>query len=276
MRKPGLYIDGSAEHDGVLGRLHPAPPNLSPNGAAGSRSCNPAPRRERKNMVDPFTIDKSAQRWLFKTAHKHYWRVQSWYELDDLIQDGYMTWCMVVSRYADSVRERCKDLPEHKRTDAMIEVMMSLFTRSYINHIHDLATKRTRIAETVIADLVSDGQTYDRYLDKILADEATTSEEAELVNCAPDGVREVLQLYTNEPDSPKINAKFRIRRDGSRESLNERLCRLAGVDGSVDLVSSVKAYLRGDEKDPAESLVDKLVFLLMECPPGSDDFVAAG
>lgn len=197
--------------------------------------------------METFTvIDKSAQLWLFKTAHKNYWRVQSWYDLDDLIQDGYMTWCMVADRYADSVRERCKDQPENQRHDAMVEVMMSLFRRSYTNHIHDLASRRSRTLEVAVSDLDPVEQSHAQVFENTTP-AYNAAREAEVVDLAPDGIREVLQLYNNDPASPKISARFRVRRDGSRETLNERFCRLSGCDpDKCNLVNSVYQYLTDD------------------------------
>ena len=222
------------------------------------------------SKMNPFVIDKPAQRWLFKTAQKNYWRIQSWYELDDLIQDGYMTWCMVADRYADSVRERCKGQPEDKRDEVMGEVMMALFIRCYTNHIHDLASKRSRITETALSELVHDNQSHEQFLDQVFGSDASTSDEAELINLAPDGVRQVLQTYNDHPDSPKINAQFRVRRDGTRETFNERLCKLAGRDPkSVDLVKAVHSYLTG--KDDTDSMIDRMVSLLVQRQPSADE-----
>src|SRR5262249_22978151 len=75
------------------------------------------------------SLERNITGWVFKYAKKNFWRVESYYELDDLVQDGFMIYCAVREHYSDIT-----DKPH----------LMALFKRAFSNHIHDLSTKRTR------------------------------------------------------------------------------------------------------------------------------------
>lgn len=192
-------------------------------------------------MDNAHLMDDSAQRWVVKTARKNFWRVQQWYELDDLIQDGYMWWCFVVNKYHDSAYERCAGSKNIE--DSVKQLLMSLFMRTYTNHIHDLSKSRTgAAAEVRLTDLASTSTDEAAIVESALAGVAVCDAYAAvLVNSAPDGVRQVLQAYSYE--RPSAVSAYRIR-GGERETMNDRFCRIAGKDpASTDLVSQVKSYL---------------------------------
>jgi hypothetical protein len=81
-------------------------------------------------------MDMGARRWLVKTAYKNLWRVHSFYDLDDLIQDGHMMYALVVQRYPQA-----KDPPH----------IMRLFQITFLNHIHDLSKHQSRMAALIDA-----------------------------------------------------------------------------------------------------------------------------
>lgn len=190
-------------------------------------------------------IDPSAERWLLKQAYKNYWKVPSWYDLDDLIADGYSCWYMVVDRYSESAKERVlaqNKKPKLTMDEAVLEVLMSLFTRTFTNHIYDLAQRRTACLEDTLSNLVSDDALEATFLDKALSQNAVCDVYSRsMISEAPGGIREVLQAYADA--APAVLSAYR-RRNGVRESMNERMCRIAGKDPEeVDMVSMVRAYL---------------------------------
>src|SRR5690554_2636340 len=94
-------------------------------------------------------FDAGLKRWIRATAYKNYWRVSHWYDLEDLIQDGYMAYCTCAEHYGHLVRKR-KPSAEDRRN------FMALVKRTFENHIHDLATKRTVTQELPISMLQND------------------------------------------------------------------------------------------------------------------------
>ncbi len=162
------------------------------------------------------TMDEGARKWLIKTARKNHWRVMRWYDLEDLISDGLMCWQIVVRRYT-RVRER-----KH---------IMALFQRTYINHIHRLANKRTRQAMELVTDRLPD---------------EVSCPDAELLQFACTAPADVRALLFAIIDRPEILARpHRRRLDGRRETTNSWLCALAGLDPDKHNVDSqLRALLK--------------------------------
>lgn len=165
-------------------------------------------------------MDDGARGWLFRTARDQFWRVAVWYDLDDLVQDGYFTYYRVQKFYPDVV-----DRPH----------IMRLFQISYMNHIHTLAklARRTNATEVPAAEV-----------DPFILETITEDELATLYTLmaqAPQAVQAALRLYSTKDGRRRLRSTYRIRKDGTRETLNERLCRLTGFDpGQVDLVTQMR------------------------------------
>ena len=124
-------------------------------------------------------MDDGATRWLFKTARQNFWRVANWYDFDDLIQDGYLTYYRICRRYPD-VKERAH--------------IMGLFQVSFINHLHRLANLRTRAsAEVTFADT---NASEDTLLDKVVSNEA---ELLMFIAHAPGFVKQALGSLSHDP-----------------------------------------------------------------------------
>lgn len=89
----------------------------------------------------PRRMNESQRRWLVKVARSQFWRVAPWYELDDLIQDGFLCYAKVLRKYP-----RIHN-PAH---------LGKLFQVTYQNHIHTLANRRRHsITELHLDDLVA-------------------------------------------------------------------------------------------------------------------------
>lgn len=173
-------------------------------------------------------MDEGARLWLFKTAHKNYWRVAPYYELDDLIQDGFVSYYKTVARYKRRVKNRSH--------------MMRLFQMSYVNHIHDLAKLRTRHNRVIANDLVTGDA------DPLNALAANCSDDTHQLVVfmaalakAPTQVKQVLLILTTHQGRMELCKPYRGK--ANRETSNERLCRLTGYDPEkTDLVAAVKNY----------------------------------
>ena len=57
---------------------------------------------------DPF-FDAGVRGWIVKTAYKHYWRVSSYYEFDDLVQDGYLCYAKCLRTFRPKGFEKHAD-----------------------------------------------------------------------------------------------------------------------------------------------------------------------
>jgi len=77
-------------------------------------------------------MDHGARIWLLKTVQKNYWRVPKWYEVDDLVQDGFLHYLRVLRKYQE-VRN-----PAH---------LMALFKVTFCNHLNDLSNRKTWCTE---------------------------------------------------------------------------------------------------------------------------------
>lgn len=174
-------------------------------------------------------MDRGARAWLIVVAVDNFWRVAKWYELPDLIQDGYMVWARVVKKYeVDAGRVRSRP---H---------LMRLFKTAYLNHINDLSNAKTRaLLEVLVGDLVGD---VDDPWDVVGA----ICPDAEMQSCiaeAPAIIGRVLsRLITC--DGRALRSLHRVAADGTRGTLNSRLCRMAGVDPDIDLVGELRAYFK--------------------------------
>jgi hypothetical protein len=175
-------------------------------------------------------MDDGAKRWLWKTARQQYWRVASWIELDDLVSDGYLHYYRVLRKYP-----QVTDRPH----------IMRLFQITYINHIHNLAKQRTRQVDRSMADtlVMREGDEETRLADQSLSEDSLGPLWAALV-AAPQLLQELLKAMGRVDSGPVMRAAYRVKKDGTRETVNERLCRMVGVrPESVDLASMLRSYL---------------------------------
>lgn len=162
-------------------------------------------------------MDKSAVGWLYKTAHKQFWRVADWYEFDDLVQDGYLCWLKVQQRYVET---GAATDPKH---------VMSLFQRSYINYIHGLASHKLQQIDCPSVD----GELRSAEIDGWQAVEFLMAEAPSRLKAAAGGLAKL------------GNGRSRRRSNGTRETTKERLCRAIGFDPEEtgNLRDELRAYL---------------------------------
>lgn len=179
-------------------------------------------------------MDAGARGWLYRYAQRNYWRVSSWYDIDDLVQDGHMHYCRVVDRYPDAVD------PPH---------IMRLFQITFINHINDLVKKKLRLVEVPVLDAVSSSlpsamrREADAW-DSIVADEMTHDEiaMAALVAHAPDPIKRVLDLLMTDEGCRRLRSVYRRFPGGHRETRDERIARLTGLSATIDFEKMFRAY----------------------------------
>jgi DNA-directed RNA polymerase specialized sigma24 family protein len=166
-------------------------------------------------------MDMGARRWLYTEARISRWRVPQWMSVHDLIQDGYMCWYRVIRRYSRVPRGSSA----HR---------MALFKRVFRNHVHDLSKQRSRLPEVHIEDLppgMADLHAYDLQ---------------QVYGGAPPLVKLGLTVLMAPQHARSLRSHYRFRADMTRETFNERLCRLAGLDPrTIDLAGEIREYLTG-------------------------------
>jgi DNA-directed RNA polymerase specialized sigma24 family protein len=184
-------------------------------------------------------MDRKTKQWVARTAAKHYWRVASYYDMDDLIQDAMLVYHRTLIRYNESGRHAAQERTQTKA------YMVNTFKRCYLNHIHDLANKTSREPSTCfLEDLIPPASDGEYLANNILPKFQEQQTFATYLSRAPVKVREVLRLFASDDGCERMRVPYRVRPDGARETLNERLCRLAGFDPQrVDLVEHLQQYL---------------------------------
>ena len=176
--------------------------------------------RPHRKALSRGTMEPSVQRWMRKVAHSNYWRVADWYDVADLLQDGWMCWQIVLTRYP-KVRD------SHHLT--------RLFQTTYVNYIHKLANRRTATPEQTLAM----EQDYAR------AEQLLIDNHAELMTFlaeAPPPVRHLLRAIDADP--ALLARPLRRTANGRRESTNSWLCSLIGLNPeAIDLATMLNGYL---------------------------------
>lgn len=175
-------------------------------------------------MRDHAYLDEGLRRWIYRTARQNHWRVASWYELDDLIQDGFMCYQKCAVKYARLLRKRKPQKSDRRNFMALVKV-------SYERHIHDLANKRRKQKEVAISSLLPKDKEYS--LDVVFERLGGTTEQTDFLlrlNELPPKVRNVLVEALQDVlkgKQPKV------------KELNKRLNAALGSKNSVDMVSRI-------------------------------------
>ena len=174
------------------------------------------------------TLDASLVGWIKNTAKYHHWRVARYVDLEDLIQDGYLYYAKCLKLYGFTAKNQ-----EH---------FMALFQRAYLNHITELARKRTRGEYVLIDDNRPDSFNSELWLDMILGGVEGEGFITRLKQEAKFPVSAVIALFTTE-SGVAISRRHPQRQ---WEPLNQYLCRLIGVDhNDYNLPLLVKSFLDG-------------------------------
>lgn len=172
-------------------------------------------------MADVFP-DAGAVAWMHSYARKNYWRVAAWMDYDDLIQEGYKAYYEVRWRYPTAIE------PAH---------IMSLFKLCYCCLITDLSRARTKQQDDARSDIV---EVYDG--DAVTVPD--TSEIQMLLIKAPQIVKEVISLLTDDKNLELLSKPFEKKSNGRRETLNERVCKVLGLNSEkIDAIKNVRMYL---------------------------------
>lgn len=176
-------------------------------------------------------LDEGGRRWLLKTARQHYWRVSAFMDFDDLVQEGLWKWCYVVRKY-----EHIDHMPH----------LMALFKTAFNNHLNTITSKNSRHKMEFFEDLLP-GASVEEVLSNacLVTIEDNSAVFTERLAMAPPLVRKLLNALLELDGPTPLKGHARCREDGTRETTNERLCRLIGADARYDLYGETISFLRG-------------------------------
>lgn len=190
-------------------------------------------------------LDAGGLGWLHMYAHRNYWKVKHIYDdVHDLIQDGHMCWGIVANKYT-----HCGDLIVDNR-------LMSLFKMTFVNHIREVAAKekdrkrdffhmKRNLEDMVDRDVPEKRQNVlDRLYARVNAGDLYNDPGVVLTIVeAAEPIRSVLKFLVSDEGIRTMQRPFRRKLDGSRETVNARICRSIGRSYDVDLMSMTKQYL---------------------------------
>jgi hypothetical protein len=167
--------------------------------------------------------------WTVNFVNKNIWRCGPDYDMEDLVQDAFLTYMMVRDRYPE-VRT-----PQH---------FMALFKRCFGNHVHALANKRTKRSEQHLDEEER------QKLKRLKAPDGDIDEKMlrlSLESLARPVKKLIEEMGVLNPDirTERVRSK-QVLPNGSkvRETTNQFFCRLAGVDpADVDMVRMVEESL---------------------------------
>jgi hypothetical protein len=166
-------------------------------------------------------MDNGARNWLIGFVHKNTWRLKApGYEFQDLLQEGYLCWQLVLLRYP-AASDRAH--------------IMALFKASFRNRVLDLS-RRDRVRGSYFPGVDVD--------ELPLMHREMTCETADLCRMVCELPMDISQAIKAMITGNVLQAPMRRRRDGTRETLNERLCRCIGKDHAHrDLPMEIKSAL---------------------------------
>src|ERR1700693_1276040 len=144
-------------------------------------------------------LDDGLKGWIHKTARNNLWKVGTWYDLDDLIQEGYLVYCKCLKRF-----EEADHLPENEKRKRF----MAYFKSAYENHLRDLAQEKT--PEMSFAALTSDTEQEVQSVFDIPQPEEVSLYMALLQ--APTEVLEVFQALIQDAQEAGSYLRSRLRR----------------------------------------------------------------
>ena len=164
-----------------------------------------------KRFIRPHRLDAGMHRWIRNTATKNLWRMPPYYDVDDLIQEGYLAYAKCALKY-----------PHVKE----VRHFMALVKVSFVNQIHSLANRHTKRLAVNICD-------------ELLADTASIPEHVTfhvLVKQLPNELQELITILLNDA-RPMLRFT-----DGTRETTNEYFCRLIGIPPEVNVLAVFKEH----------------------------------
>lgn len=197
---------------------------------------------------DPY-FDAGVRGHIVNLAQRNAHRLAG-YEIDDLVQEGYLCYLLVKNRYVGKRGKRMADgrrrryLPP-KRPDAIARRhFMKLLQRTITNRFHSIAKRQSRSTEVVAADLIAPDQPEVRFWETLFPAEPEQATAAALLQTAPDPIQQLFRFMVEELVAPPYR-RFGLSRSAPRETTNQYYSRHLNLPYGFDLVGMVQKHFVG-------------------------------
>lgn len=181
---------------------------------------------ERKEIKFTPKWEGPIEGWATKYANKSVWRVRPEHDFDDLMQDAYIYFLTVKERYPRVVD------PPH---------FMRLFQTCFINHINDLASRRTRRVDVAATSCSAP----DADILELAVAKYGNLDEVELellIQDAPAEIQELIRTVQNGDRKPPLRRK----KNGLRETTRDYLQRMVPpAMAGLDVLAILAAWSEG-------------------------------
>lgn len=177
-------------------------------------------------------LDEGLRRWIITTARNNHWRVAKWYDLEDLVQDGFLCYSKCADHYKRLGRKR-KPSKNDRRN------FMALVKRTFENHIHDLASDRTVTAEDIVTNLRRADEEPTTCFERLAKPEPAIAEFVVMLNKAPKELLQLIAILVDDTEQGLQFANLRLRR------CHMLVCHRLGLDPKgVDNLDLVRHYFK--------------------------------
>jgi hypothetical protein len=195
-------------------------------------------------------LDEGMLGWFERTARKEHWRMAAWYELKDLVQDGYVCYCKCRNAYAlQDPKPGHPSLNTDNPTREQRRHFMALVKTTYYNHIMTLASKFSVVVEEATPATSLPGERGGS-LEELLPPQA---EEASLFLAlanAPAELKDMVERLVRDGLDGGDYLRTHLCRDGNRIRRMRQAVRETTAEywervlGTPDLPQKLAAYLR--------------------------------
>lgn len=175
----------------------------------------------RKKKADPL-LDAGMRGLIVNMATRNYWRVAAWYDLEDLIQDGYL--CYAKVRHAYRKKIRAGEIRQAHFT--------ALFKTTFHRHIIDLSNDKRESKEVCVSQIASPDSDGSTELETLLGSVEGEQTAMVLLRSMPTELRQLWRFLRSQDGRDKLRQPRR-KEGGVRETTNEHLCRLLGMDPEI-------------------------------------------
>lgn len=183
--------------------------------------------------------DAQMRKTLSIISRENAWRIAGYTE-EDLLQDGFVVYCRCYERYVGKepgLRPNGtprRFIPEEPDKTAR-KHFMRLVHRAFMNHIYSLAKKQPSLRERPVSDFTEFPVVlYDAHL----PEDSEVATASLLLKTAPREVRMLIDLLVNDA----LDLGKYLRHGKTRETNNERYCRLLGLPVAFDVAFAFERH----------------------------------
>lgn len=202
---------------------------------------------ERKNR-DVY-LDKMLINWIKGTARRERWRFAGWYDISDLIQEGYVCYCKCRDRYTLSAPSKpgFQDLNTDTPSSEQRRHFMALVQTAFHNHLTTLAVKCPALQEAPVDCSVMDDSMV--VLEGLLPPQPEEASVLAALVTAPSEIGEAIGKLMSDGLEGEAFLRSRLRKRGDRVVRGRRALRetttayFQRLLGDGELPKKASAYL---------------------------------